>query len=98
MAVKIKDIPGALVEKLDRIYWPHKKVQEGYNLAITQQGEVQITLNREELAKTIWEEETLQGSLNRPTWENARPYQKHIYYKFADAILNALPELVEVVK
>ncbi len=67
---------------------------------VEKQGEVELeaVIDREEIAKTIWEEETLQGSLNRPSWEKARGYQKDIYYKFADAIIKANLVKIQVKK
>lgn len=57
--VKIKNIPGALIEKRKIDYedefqpWPSKYNAEHYNLAITEIGEREITLNREKITELI---------------------------------------------
>lgn len=94
MNVKIKDIPRALVEKLDitdicccdedggcgcRI--------DDYNEAITLQGEVQIGINREMLIHCI-----------KVDFESTEFNAKTIPESIADAILSDLKGLLEVKK
>lgn len=71
--------------------------RDGYmetsKFVITQQGEVQITLNREKLAIHLCEKIHRWGD-----WKNLSEVGRNLCLEDADAILNALPELVEVVK
>lgn len=98
MPVKIKNIKGALVEKRPENFTDPNFQQRvsyegiGANKAIDQQGEVEITLNRERLAIEI----------NKAS---DRFYAMHVSERMmteclfiADAIISAEAELLEVVK
>lgn len=68
-------------------------------LKMNPQGEVQVTLNRDNLAKRICDSRYGEGSFIR--WKQITSSYAtsliEISYEDADAILSALPELVEVV-
>lgn len=99
--IQIKDIKGALLEKkvCDKdCYHPHGYQDcdcNTFNKAITQQGQVKIGLNREKLAKTLFDMNE-QRIIPRVTWEECTG--KSWYYKQADAIIQHLNELLEVSK
>lgn len=104
-AIPLKSIEGCLVAKLpipELKEWGKidehmlaKYCAEHGNAVITQQGEVQITLSREKLAKELY---CIRIGVNvsPKRWDEIGGDYKKQYYDFADAILNALPELVEV--
>lgn len=108
MSVKLKDIPGALVEKketkgseaynLAPIEWSW-----GYNAAITQQGSVKLGLNREKLAKLLYvakistdPKEYSQIDIDN-AWNGLLNFQKEAWIVKADAICQDLT-IIEVVK
>lgn len=101
-AIPLKSIEGLMIEKIVKPLNGEKRNDEEvmkidfYNQAITQQGEVKITLNREKLAKMIG------PALWGETWNQLGEILQKNYYenhlKLSDAILNALPGLVEVVQ
>lgn len=97
-AIPLKNIKGCLVSKnkiipehLSGMYgdgYKYDAVRDsGFNEAITLMGKIQITLNRERLSKLLWDIMKYDLGIG----------QNYCNRK-ADAILNALPELVEVVK
>lgn len=107
-AVKLKDIEGCLVaKKVKYRSFPLEDWENGFNDAISTQGEVQITLNREKMAKTIFnstDEYWIKAQYLKKTlkgWrlkEHSLLKKLNISYSIADAIIKELPELVEVVR
>lgn len=96
--VAIKDIPGALIDKMTYpvpIYGPRGELASSYNAAIDKQGQVKLTLDRETLAILICESQTTEFS----SWE--WKYQdeniKKMYRKRADAIISSQATLFKVV-
>lgn len=101
--IPIKDIPGALMENKKGIlanpkYPSHKPgynpINEGFNLAITQQGQVKITLSREKLARLI----SNYMSTERTIKEVLEDFYLNCGYELSDEIIQHLNELLEVVK
>lgn len=92
MPIKIKDIPGALVDTKD--YKTHgtsdyaHAFHEGIKFLKIKQGEVSIGLNREKLAKVI------HTATSQQPWEEckSRDYQ----YRLSQAILAKEQEIIEV--
>lgn len=82
MTVKLKDVKGLLVEKKNEV--SHGEWAEGFNEAIDFQGERSLTLNREKLAKCI------ESFYNRNLMKDVRDKG------LSDAIIQALPEILEV--
>lgn len=86
VGLKIKDIEGCLVNKIDLALYksPHFRAEiVGRNNCIDEQGEVSITLNREKLADLIDIE------LSKSTWGADI---------IADSIISELKNIVEVVQ
>lgn len=94
MTVKIKDIKGALGERRQRHCKQSKEMvayDKGHNQVLEEQGEVEITLNRECLAKLI-------HNIAWPysVWEKQMDIVKERYYKRFDSIISNLKDLLEV--
>lgn len=109
--IPIKDIPGAILEKKNGIlanpkFPSHKPgynpVNEGFNSAITLQGQVKITLSRDKLAKKLYEMHNYSRTFesNKPKWEDLSDDNKDIsgFRWQAYEIIQHLNELLEVVK
>lgn len=103
--IKIKDIAWALVDKKKICYCGIPCSCIPFNDAIAKQGEVQITLSREKLAKTLYLEskkyfDKMMYGRNElfKEWEEMNNSWKEIHYKTADAIILEQKDLFEVVK
>lgn len=72
--------------------------EEGFNQAIDQIGQVEITLNREKLAKELWiiDNGYPKSIAINKIWLDTPRREK--YLKFAEYINSKLPEIVERVK
>lgn len=100
MPIKIKDIPNALITKepIDPdSYGGNYDREMGFNEAIDQQGEVDIGLNRERLAKLLFEKSSVLVEMGC-IWSRQGPTTKEKYYILADAIIAAESTLLEVKK
>lgn len=100
MTIKIKDIPNALVEKkICQEYLIGEECDCGigyFNEAIDQQGEIDIGLNRDRLAKLLFKNSFLDRDWNREG-EYFANQRKH-FFNLADAIIAAESTLLEVKK
>lgn len=97
MVVKIKNIVGALVGKknLDNYCYSLSSAKE-FNDMVDKQGEAQITLSRERLAKVSFlANHEVKHYL---TWDTCTQDIREWYLREADAILKELPALLETVK
>lgn len=104
--VKIKDIPGVLVERRSEVIY--KSVEgavindrpvflpenKSYNQAIEEQGEVEITLNRERLARICHKNSGYGRGFGRK-FDLMCASDQEVFYNEADAILSDLPGLLE---
>lgn len=110
MAVKLKDIPGVLVEKYhvmpdlickDCVLSARESHREGFNQGIESQGNISITLNRERLAKEIYEDmresffESIHPINHYPEWEFADERWRKTSYRQADRIIKSQKDLLE---
>jgi hypothetical protein len=91
MAVKLKYIPGALVEKDGQRCNDCGDCEA--DSIISQQGEVQIGINREKLAKVLFN-----YVYPERKYENCEEYQKKSFRQEADAIIANEKEILEVNK
>lgn len=94
--VKIKNIKGALVEYKK---WPQTMQggwMTGFNDCIDQQGEIEISISRENLARVIHDK--WNPDHKEFPFEGVNPIIRKRCFGYADAIILALPELLEVVK
>lgn len=94
--VAIKDIPGALIDKMTYpvpIYGPRGELASSYNAAIDKQGQVKLTLDREKLAENIF----LGWFPECTDWIGCDLETKNIIYKCADSIIASQATLFKVV-
>ena len=104
--VKIKDISGLLIEKDVHCHVHHSErgVENcaichqiiGNNLALTEQVEKRIGLNREKLAICLWHYGIYAGIYG--SWDNTPKAYKDIYFSMADAIIANQADILEVVE
>lgn len=92
MPIQIKDIKGALVEKVDGLADGRVDFCEGFNFAIDQIGEVKIGLNREKLARQCY----INCGFDRRPWLMVPESEKDMYFIMADNIIAEESEILEV--
>lgn len=97
--IQIKDIPGALVGH-EEDYPNNVQYDYGFKEAITQQGQVKITLSRDNLIKIINEALFKRNELKDKMFENVakRPKLPLLQEYIADTIIANQKDLFEVVK
>lgn len=107
MPVRLDKIDGIMLDKLEVLDkeskpWAKNEIRNGYNLAIDVQGAVEITMNRDKLARIIFDAFLIDGTWrNLSTWEKyrmAKDFENTRVVKLADAIIQSFPEIVERVK
>ncbi len=108
-AIKMNSIEGLMVEnrKHDEIPPPVGKGSWdnviGYNKAITEQGNREITMDREKLAEVLFQADKVKFGYGSKTLEEAsnnprNPGFGDIYYLLADAIIANQGQIIKAVK
>lgn len=99
--VKLNEIDGLILNKQNESRKTHS-YEIGFNECINEQGNKEITLNRDRLAKMLWELITKPSTQVVSEWDMNFPYAtkywKPAYYAMADAILADLKNIIEVKK
>lgn len=103
MPVKLKDIKGCLVDKREHMNC-HDAAgyactcgASDYNKSIYHQGNVSISLNREKLAKSMYESYLIIVSdPNLLPWDKEDNYVKKHWLEIVDAIISQESDILEV--
>lgn len=96
--VKLKEIPGLIIIPYapDNDQGILSEDEMGFNQALTQQGEVELTMDREKLAGYLWNNENLKTKvIQAEVSYRAITYRECL--RIADAIISNLKDLLIVV-
>lgn len=95
MSIELGGVKGLMLEKASECFCDYTKPEKCRACkAVTEQSSRKIWLNREKLAKNIFN----RGFKGKDIWENADDFTKIYFYGYADHINSKLSDLIEYVE
>lgn len=95
MPIQAKNIDGFMLgtypKECSGEYFPDR-YETGYNRAIQEQGQRSLTLNRERLAKNLFNH---RFKNTKAVWESSQEFIKDYFYEQADFLISHDAELIE---
>ena len=98
-AIKLNSIEGLMVEKSNGILLTSGSdyIKRGRNECIDEQGNREITMDREKLAQTIYFIRIESPNVNPQRWNEIGGEYKEQYLKFSDAIISNQSQIIKAV-